>query len=383
METGSSFGACEKCSSEDVRHVWERVTVPLDEKTYDILIGPGLLTEVVEDIKSLGEFSGYFIVTDDNVADLLGHDLEAMFETAGLSVSMLTFPSGEQSKNINVIEELARKMVRAGADRKSLVIALGGGVAGDMAAFLASIYMRGVPFVQVPTTLLAQVDSSVGGKTGVDLPEGKNLLGTFYQPLRVYADIGALAVLPASEYRNGLAEVVKYGMIYDREFFEWLEDNVSSVQYLEPEAVAHIVKVSCAIKADVVARDEREGGLRRILNFGHTIGHAIEAAAGYGLPHGEAVAIGMVAIGNMSVQKGLMEPSEVMRLKGLLERLGLPVKLEMDIECDTIMACMKSDKKSVKGKISFVLGKGIGDTLITEDVHDDEIIAAVNSVLKR
>ncbi len=374
---------CENSVSGNMRHVWKEVNVPLGDNAYEILVGPGVLSEVVGDIVRFGERSSYVIVTDSNVADLLGHDLERMFRDAGLPVCLCSFPSGEESKNMATVTELARQMVREGADRQSLVVALGGGVAGDMAAFLASIYMRGIPFVQIPTTLLAQVDSSVGGKTGVDLPEGKNLLGTFYQPLRVYADIGVLATLPEGEYRNGLAEVVKYGMISDAGFFDYLENHAEHIVNLEPSAVAHIVDVSCRIKADVVARDEREGGLRRILNFGHTIGHAIEAAAGYRLPHGEAVALGMVAISDISIGKGLMKAEEAERLRELLLRFGLPVSLTIDLELSGIMECMKSDKKSRMGRISFVLGKGIGDTLITEDVSSHEVERALGRLAGR
>ena len=380
MNPDNSFGVCEKCGPEDIQHVWKRVRVALADNPYDILIGPGVLSDVVEDIHSFGPVSRYVIVTDSNVADLLGYDLAAMFRDRDLPASICSFPAGEESKNMSTITDLARQMVREGADRQSLVVALGGGVSGDMAAFLASIYMRGISFVQVPTTLLAQVDSSVGGKTGVDLPEGKNLLGTFYQPLRVYADIGVLATLPAGEYRNGLAEVVKYGMIRDAAFFDYLEDHAVDIINLEPSAVAHIVDVSCRIKADVVAQDEREGGLRRILNFGHTIGHAIEAAAGYRLPHGEAVGLGMVAISDISVSRGLMERGEYERLCSLLKRFGLPVKLEMELDPGEILERMKSDKKSRKGSISFVLGKGIGDTLITEDVSVSEVEKAVTAL---
>lgn len=381
MNFNSSFGKCKKCNVNEINHIWEKITVPLANNSYEILIGPGLLMDIPEDLQELNLGSRYFIITDSNVAELLGHDLLRLLYESQIPAHMITFPSGEESKNMATITEMARQMVADGADRHSAIIALGGGVAGDMAAFLSSIYMRGIPFVQIPTTLLAQVDSSVGGKTGVDLPEGKNLLGTFCQPERVYSDIGVLATLTESEYRNGLAEVIKYGMIRDADFFAYLEKNTENILKLEPETVAHMVKVSCCIKADVVSKDEKEGGLRRILNFGHTIGHAIETAADYKMPHGEAVSLGMMAISDISVHRDLMDLKDYMRLCVLLENFSLPLKISYEIKVEDIMASMKNDKKSKDGKISFVLGKGIGDTLITQDVSDDEVEAAVRRLM--
>jgi 3-dehydroquinate synthase len=364
---------------ETVQHVQHTVTVPLGADTYDILIGPGLLTDLAEDLKSTLAAPRYMIITDSNVADYLGLDLVRLLRQSGARVELLSFTAGEESKNMGTILELASKMVDLGADRQTAVLALGGGVVGDMAGFLASIYMRGVPLVQIPTTLLAQVDSSVGGKTGIDLPEGKNLLGTFYQPVRVYADIGVLATLPRREIRNGLAEVVKYGMIQGREFFDFLEQEWMDIVNLEPDVTGRIVFNSCSIKAGVVSADEREGDLRRMLNFGHTVGHAVEAAAHYRIPHGEAVSMGMVVISRISAAKGLMPRRDLERLCGLLDRLQLPCRIPAELRAEELMDLLRHDKKARSGRPHFILSKGIGQILITDDVSREELAAAIEA----
>ncbi len=372
-----SFSSFSKPSPGSIKHVWETVSVSLVDKSYDILIGPGLLTEVGRMLKHEPIGENYFIITDSNVEDYVGIDLVSIMKNEGLNVDMLSFPAGEASKNMDTVVTLAKSLLERGADRKSAILALGGGVSGDIAGFLASIYMRGIPLAQIPTTLLAQVDSSVGGKTGVDLPEGKNLLGTFYQPRRVFADIGVLSTLSQAELRNGLAEVVKYGMIRDPQLFHLLEEKWWDIINLEPLVTAHIVKVSCAIKADVVAHDEFEGGLRRILNFGHTVGHAVEAGAGYKIPHGEAVAIGMMVISRLSVDKGLMPEKDLRRLDGLLEKLGLPRHVPSSIATEEILELTRHDKKAQGGRVHFVLSKGVGETVITDEVSSRELARAV------
>ncbi len=378
MDKNSSFGTTSKCRPEDISHVWNTVKVPLGQRSYDIFIGPGLLTELPQRLQRLGIKNRLFVVTDSNVEDLLGQDLLPILKGAGYQVEMLSFPAGEESKNMDTVIDLARKLIGFGADRKSVLLALGGGVTGDICGFLASIYMRGIPFIQLPTSLLAQVDSSVGGKTGVDLPEGKNLIGTFAQPLAVFADIGVLTTLPARELRNGIAEIVKYGMIMDYSLFKFLEEKWWDVVNLEPEATSYLVKRSCEIKADVVSRDEKEGGLRRILNFGHTIGHAVEAVSGYSIPHGEAVAIGMVAISKISVARGLMAHEELSRLKGLLEQFKLPTVIPKEMERQSIIGHMKRDKKVQDGKLHFVLTKGIGKAFIASDIGGEELELALS-----
>ena len=378
MVHGAGFGKCEKVRESEINHQWEKVHVALGDRSYDIHIGPGLLLETPKYLKRLGPFTGPFIITDTNVEDYVGLDLLNILRQEGFeNARLLTFKAGEQSKNMDTVVLLARKLVELGADRSSLLLALGGGVTGDICGFLASIYMRGVDFVQLPTTYLAQVDSSVGGKTGVDLPEGKNLLGTFTQPRLVIADIGVLCTLPAQEIRNGISEIVKYGMIKDGELFGRLESQWWDVLNLEPFITAYLVKRSCEIKAEVVSRDEREGGYRRILNFGHTIGHAVEAASNYTIAHGEAVAMGMVAVSKISVSRGLMKEEELQRLIKLLERFSLPVSIPGKISRQDILENLKRDKKVKDGRINFVLVKGIGKTVIVDDVTDKEICMAI------
>ncbi len=374
--SGFAFGAISK-PGQEFDLIWETVEVPLGERSYKIFIGPGILTELHEYLKKEPIGNKYFIITDSNVEELLGHDLLHLLDASGIQAHLISFEAGEGSKSLSTIEDISRQMVQAGADRKSAVIALGGGVAGDMAAFAASIYMRGIEFIQIPTTYLAQVDSSVGGKTGVNLPEGKNLIGTFYQPKAVFADIGTLSTLPQQEIRNGLAEVVKYGMIQDPELFALLEEKWWDVLNLEPQVTCDIVKRSCEIKAEVVARDELEGGLRRILNFGHTIGHAVEAASDFQIPHGEAVSMGMVAVSRIAVSKGMLKEEDEKRLEALLERLGLPVHIPEEISRDEIVNGLIHDKKAVGGRVFFVLPSSIGSTEITTDVSRDEIMDAI------
>ncbi len=337
---------------------------------YEIEIRGGLLTDLAQDLKDRRYGDRYFLITDSNVRQLMAEDLLEMLREAGLPVEILSFPAGEASKNMATVVELARKMVQAGADRRSAIVAFGGGVTGDIAGFLASIYMRGVAYIQIPTTLLAQVDSSVGGKTGVDLPEGKNLLGTFYQPRRVYIDYAVLGLLPLREVRQGLAEVVKYGMIKSQRLFKYLERHSGEIMQLEPEPLEHIIAESCRIKAWVVSKDEKEAGLRRILNFGHTLGHAFEAASAWRLPHGEAVAVGMVAAAKISEKRGLISPEITQRLENLLTSLGLPVRLALELPVSEVLTYLRSDKKARSQWPVFVLVRDIGETVFDPEVPE-------------
>ena len=271
--------------------------------------------------------SRYCIVADDTVAALYGNDLLARIRDNGLTADLLSFPHGEENKNLDTIARLVSASAQLGLDRKSMFIALGGGVSGDITGFLASIYMRGVPFIQIPTSLLAQVDSSVGGKTGVDIAEGKNMVGTFYQPKAVYIDTDVLKTLPEEEYLSGMAEVIKHGFIRDNEFLGFLETNRPQLMALENAAVVRIIHTSCLIKAEVVSADERESDARRILNFGHTIGHAVEAASQFSISHGFAVAIGMVAICRIGVMKALLSAATADRYIELIKQYGLPTEI--------------------------------------------------------
>ncbi len=304
------------------------------------------------------------VISDDHVAPLYAEQVARQFEQA----HSFTVPAGEQFKTLATVNGLYSQLLDAGIDRQSVVIALGGGVVGDMAGFAAACFMRGVPFVQVPTTLLAQVDSSVGGKTAINHPLGKNMVGAFYQPKLVVCDLDVLKTLPARELSAGLAEVIKYGPIHDMAFFDWIEAHIDALRALEPAALAHAVQRCCEIKAEVVGQDERESGLRAILNFGHTFGHAIEAGMGYGAwLHGEGVGAGMVMAAELSRELGLVDAAFVERLTRLIGRAGLPVRgpvLDAADNAGRYLALMRVDKKAEAGEIRFVLIDGPGRAVV-------------------
>ena len=349
----------------------QEITVGLDNRSYPIKIQEGQLGMIGSDLAKRNFGKRYIIVADDYVAGLFGGQLQDSLAGAGLDCDLITFPRGEASKHLATVADLASRLAQLGVDRKDALIALGGGVTGDITGFLASSYMRGIPFVQVPTTLLAQVDSSVGGKTGVDIPEGKNLVGAFYQPKCVYIDSLVLKSLPATELLNGLAEVIKYGVIWDADFFSFLSDNREAILALDLPVLEKVIARCCAIKAEVVAADERESDLRRILNYGHTIGHAVEAASGYSLDHGLAVAIGMVAVNGIAVGKGLISHETASQVRQLIGGYGLPVEIPAGYDCSEIKGYLKTDKKTIGGRPFFVLPTRIGKVVITDDVAED------------
>jgi len=358
----------------------EEIMVGLDGRSYPIFIGADVLKGIGADLFTHRIGNRHVVIADDRVAGLYAGRLAESLRDAGLDFSLLTFPHGEGSKHLGTVADLASGLARLGVDRQGTLIALGGGVTGDITGFLASIYMRGIPFVQVPTTLLAQVDSSVGGKTGVDIPEGKNLLGTFYQPRAVYIDSRVLSTLPSAELLNGLAEVIKYGVIRDREFFGFLEAQQAAILALDQTVLAELIGRCCAIKAEVVAADEREADLRRILNYGHSIGHAVEAASGYRLPHGLAVAIGMVAANRLAVVNGLLAEADSSRVVALLEAYGLPVRIPAGYQISQIKEYLKSDKKSVGGRVFFVLPEQLGLVQISDAVSEAQIEAVLREL---
>ncbi|MCD6387771.1 MAG: 3-dehydroquinate synthase [Desulfobulbaceae bacterium] len=357
----------------------KEIQVGLDERSYPIMIQAGLLAGIGEDLRQRSLVDSYVVIADQHVADLYGEALLSSLAGSGLAAELLTFPRGEASKNLAIITDLARSLARLGLDRKSCLVGLGGGVTGDITGFLAAIYMRGISFVQVPTTLLAQVDSSVGGKTGVDIPEGKNLVGCFYQPRCVYIDSELLSSLPVDELLNGLAEVIKYGVIYDADFFDFLDRKRQAVLALDLSVIEEVIEKCCRIKADVVSRDEKEADLRRILNFGHTIGHAVEAASNYKLAHGMAVAIGMVAASGIALRKKIFADNEDKKVLELIRSYGLPVTVPAELDRTRIKEYLKTDKKAVAGKPFFVLPERIGSVVITDDVPEefiDEVLDA-------
>ncbi len=350
------------------------IEVALGERSYLIRIGSGLLDHPAE-WRDLLRGRHVLVVTDAQVAPLYLDRVRA-----GLALhthDALVLPAGEASKTLANSERIFDALAALGANRDGAIVALGGGVIGDLAGFAAACWMRGIDFVQMPTTLLAMVDSSVGGKTGVNVAAGKNLVGAFHQPRAIVADTATLATLPPREYAAGLAEVVKYGAIGDESFFAWLEVNADALLAHDADALAEAIAFCCAYKAGVVARDERETGERALLNFGHTFGHALEAERGYGeLLHGEAVAIGMVAAATLSVQLGRARVEDTERLARLLSRFGLPTTLP-PASADALLARMRLDKKNVGGRIRLILWRGIGKAEIVSDVDE----AAIREVL--
>jgi 3-dehydroquinate synthase len=349
------------------------VNVELGERAYPIHIGADLIGRTELFAPHIAGLS-VAIVTNSTVDPLYGEALRAALAPLGKKVTTVVLPDGEAHKNWETLNQIFDSLLTERADRKTTLIALGGGVVGDMTGFAAACYMRGVPFIQVPTTLLSQVDSSVGGKTGINHPLGKNMIGAFYQPQAVIADIGVLRSLPQRELAAGLAEVIKTGAIADAEFFQWIEANIDALNRRDPEALAHAVKRSCEIKASVVAADEREGGLRAILNFGHTFGHAIEAGLGYGeWLHGEAVGCGMVMAGDLSVRLGKLDEASRRRLVDVISAAKLPVRAPV-LGADRYIDLMKVDKKAEAGEIKFILLTRFGDTQITN--APDEAVRA-------
>jgi 3-dehydroquinate synthase len=329
------------------------VPIDLGDRSYDILIGGDLMK--AESFAGLPKSSKALIVTNTTVGPLYTAKLRAAIASLHKEVLDVELPDGEQFKDWPALNQVFTKLLEEAADRKTVLYALGGGVVGDMTGFAAACYMRGVPFVQVPTTLLAQVDSSVGGKTAINHPAGKNMIGAFYQPLRVVCDLDSLGTLPQRELLAGLAEVIKYGPIADAEFLTWLEANLDKLLARDREALIHAVRRSCEIKAWVVGQDEKESGLRAILNYGHTFGHAIEAGMGYGAwLHGEAVACGMVMAADLSARLGLIDASTSQRIKALIERAGLPI-VGPDLGADRYLELMQVDKKAEGGQIRFVV----------------------------
>ena len=353
------------------------VTVGLDERSYPIHICSGLLAEIGKDLQEKQFATRYGVISDEHVAGLYGESLMQSLSSAGIQAELITFARGEKSKNLQTMATLASELAARGFDRGDGLIALGGGVTGDITGFLASIYMRGIPFVQVPTTLLAQVDSSVGGKTGVDIPEGKNLVGTFYQPKAVYIDTDVLQTLPPEELRGGLAEVIKYGVIHDADFFAFLNTNRDAVLALDQDIISRLIARCCEIKARVVEEDEREGGVRRILNYGHTIGHAVEAASNFKIIHGLAVGIGMCAAADLAVKTGCLSRQDALEIRTLVHSYGLPVSVPGDLDREVIKKYLLTDKKTVGGRVFYVLPETIGRVLITDQVNNEDVDAVL------
>ncbi len=355
--------------------------VNLDKKTlssYEIRIGKSIADRMILLIAKNHKASHYVIVTDSNVNRLYGQNmLDAMIQ-AGMKTSLVEIPAGESSKSIATVMDIATRLLALGADRGTLLIALGGGVVGDLTGFIASVYMRSVPYIQIPTTLVGQVDSSIGGKTAVDLPQGKNLLGTFYQPRAVFADVNFLDTLPEKEFQNGLAEIIKYGIIEDEKMFKLLEEDMDAVKSRDAARLLKMIETCCRIKKSIVEIDEREQGLRRILNFGHTLGHALEASSDYALSHGEGVALGMIAAANLSVKMQYLSADDSIRIRRVIQQAGLPTRIDDALVTDTVIGHLKSDKKKKDDVVHFVLIKKIGMPFVNGSISD----RMINDVLE-
>jgi 3-dehydroquinate synthase len=357
------------------------VSVQLGDRSYAINIGAGLLARLGDECARRKLGSRCAIITDTNVGRRYARAAFNSLANAGFSPSLIVVPAGETAKSLRTVQTGYDLLAAHRLERKSFIVALGGGVVGDLAGFVAATYLRGIAFVQVPTTLLAQVDSSVGGKVGVNLKAGKNLVGAFYQPRLVLCDLDTLATLPEREFRAGLAEVIKYGIIYDANLFAQLERDLPKLLRRDAKTLAAVVARCCEIKAEVVGQDETEGGLRAILNFGHTIGHAIENISGYGrYLHGEAIAIGQVATAKLSARVSGFPERDADRIAGLFQRAGLPVTIKLNVaRRKKLFAAMKLDKKVSGGEIKFVLARRIGKVVWGQRVSDVLIRLALDS----
>tara|TARA_R110002096_G_scaffold200639_11_gene384715 strand:- start:8683 stop:9792 length:1110 start_codon:yes stop_codon:yes gene_type:complete len=355
------------------------VCVELGDRSYDVIVGSGLLANLGDRIASLsGLAKRCAIITEERVGPLYGEAVAESLQDAGFQTETITVPAGESSKSMNVVTYICREMLKLGFDRKAFVVALGGGVIGDLAGFCASIFQRGVPYIQVPTTVLSQVDSSVGGKTGVNTPEGKNLLGAFHQPKLVIADVDTLKTLPDREFREGFAEIIKHAAIRDAEMIELIEK-----QGDDRTGITELIARNVALKAGVVEEDEREtSGTRALLNFGHTVGHGVEAAAGYGeLLHGEAISIGIMAALRLSTKLSGLKPAEAERVEKLLQQFSLPRTLPGTFRTNAIIDLMMRDKKFSEGAIRFVLLKELGSAFVSSDVTLEEIRAEIDRLI--
>ena len=352
----------------------QKIRVELAERSYNIMIGNDMLKEIGGALDKF-EFSGKIaVISNPTVYALYGKTIVSALKGSGNDLTEVLIPDGEEYKSLEYTEKIYESLLKSRLDRKSVLIALGGGVIGDITGFAASTYMRGIDFIQVPTTLLAQVDSSVGGKTGVNHPLGKNMIGAFWQPRLVWIDIGTLKTLPQREFLSGLGEVIKYGVIWDEEFFAYLEANRDKILSLDAAVLTHIIGRSCEIKAEVVSRDERESGLRAILNYGHTIGHALETLTGYRqYLHGEAVSIGMYMEARLSRQLGLIDNKAVARIKALIDSFGLPSEMPGDIGAHDLIEKMQLDKKTVAGRMHFVLPEKVGQVRIYSELSAEDI----------
>lgn len=356
----------------------DKLFVDLAENSYDILFSDSF-SGLSKSLESVTRSKRCMVVTDSNVDKLYADEVMHELTEGGFLPERFVFSAGEENKTIDTVMSVCRACVLHKMDRKSFIVALGGGVTGDMAGFAAAMYMRGIDFVQVPTTLLSQSDSSVGGKTGVDFCGGKNLLGAFHQPRLVYINVSTLKTLPKREFVSGMGEVIKHGMIADENFFEYVVENAEKIKRLDAEIMVRLCRRNCEIKAGVVSVDERESGLREILNFGHTVGHAVEAYYNFELSHGECVGIGMYAAARLAAERGVLDNEAVRRLGAALELYGFRTRAEIG-NTKRLIEIMKTDKKARDGVIRFILPRKIGEVFAADDVTEEEITDVIDNI---
>ena len=356
----------------------EKVFVDLGENSYDILISDNF-GGLLDALKGINAPKKLLIVTDTNVDKLYGDEILKLLLSGGYDAAKYAFAAGEEHKNMDEILGICRACIDNKLDRKSMIVALGGGVVGDMAGFAAAIYMRGIPFVQIPTTLLSQSDSSVGGKTGIDFADSKNILGAFHQPKLVYMNVATLRTLPEIQFISGMGEVIKHGIIRNREFYDYLKTNAEKIKLLDSETLMKMDKINCMIKADVVMQDEKENGLRAILNFGHTIGHAAESAYNFRKTHGECVGLGMIAAAHIANKRGMITDAELSDIENTLSLYGFNTRGDIP-DNDTVYSFMMNDKKKVQNTLKFVLPVSIGEVVQKEDVSKEEIYEAIDYI---
>lgn len=356
----------------------DKLFVDLGENSYNILFSDSF-SGLAETLTEINAPKKLLIVTDSNVNALYADKVNNILHKKGYDSAVYAFNAGEENKKMDTILGICEACIKYGLDRKSMIIALGGGVVGDMAGFAAAIFMRGIDFVQIPTTLLSQSDSSVGGKTGIDFLESKNILGAFHQPKLVYINVGTLKTLPQEQFVSGMGEVIKHGIICDREFFDYLEENHSEIKSLGSRNLIKMDKVNCSIKAKVVEQDEKENGLRAVLNFGHTIGHAVESAYDFKMTHGECVGIGMIAASYIAYKRDMIGLNDLERIESILKLYGFRTRVKLPQE-EKILEFMHKDKKKISGKLKFVLPTAIGTVMQTTDVEPSEISGALKYI---
>jgi len=359
------------------------VHIKLDDRSYDIHIGRGVLSDAGALISKACKAKSALVVTNKRIGELYSDGIVQSLESAGIAAHVMIVPAGERYKTLRTVAAIYEKALDCRLDRSSLMIGLGGGIVGDMTGFAAATFLRGIEFVQIPTSLLAQVDASIGGKTGVNLSRGKNLVGSFHQPKLVLIDTGVLRTLPRREFRSGLAEIIKHGIIRDIDYFKFLEANLDLILGMDDSILERTIERSCEIKAEVVGQDERESGLRRILNYGHTVAHAVERLTHYRTyKHGEAVSIGMVSVAFIARELGNAESDLVGRIVELIRRSGLPYALPADISVQDIVSAMGFDKKVSQGRLHAVLANSIGDAFVESDIAPEVWVKALEAQRK-